>query len=62
VQHKELLPQRTDTASATTASPIANSDITDLNKTLDAVDTGKCDLNVHLNDNDSGINKFDQMM
>ena len=40
VHHIELLPQCTDTA----VSPNANSDITDENKTFDAVDIGNFDF------------------
>jgi len=34
-----------DTASATAISPIANSDVTDVNKTFDVINIGQLDLN-----------------
>jgi len=37
---KELLNKHLETASATAVSPFANSDVTDVIKTVDAVDIG----------------------
>jgi len=38
--HKGLLNKHMETASATAVSPFANSDVTDVIKTVDAVDVG----------------------
>jgi len=54
VQHEELIPQCTDTASATAVSTIANCDVTIVDETFDAVDIG-LSFDVSTNDSDGSM-------